>query len=108
MNGTLLGDSGNASVVNDNNSVLNKNKIKRIYHAVVCILDTGTGAYLRENNTLFRSSIQSELLVNTAGPGNLKASQTGLLNLLVKNDKGHLHQLMLENAFESRLELSSS
>jgi hypothetical protein len=40
------------------------------------------------------------MVINTAGPETLKASQTGLLNLLVKDDKGNtgMHQLMLENA----------
>ena len=38
------------------------------------------------------------MVINTAGPETLSASQTGLLNLLVKDDKGNMHQLMLENA----------
>ena len=36
--------------------------------------------------------------INTAGPETLNTSQTELLNLLVKDDKGNMHQLMLENA----------
>jgi hypothetical protein len=35
------------------------------------------------------------MVINTAGPETLSALQTGLLNLLVKDDKGN--QLMLEN-----------
>jgi hypothetical protein len=34
----------------------------------------------------------------TAGPEQINASQTGLLHLIVKDDKGNLHELMLENA----------
>ncbi len=38
------------------------------------------------------------MVINTAGPETLSASHTGLLNLLVNDDKGNMHQLMLENA----------
>jgi hypothetical protein len=38
------------------------------------------------------------MVINTAGPETLKASQTGLLNLLVEDNKGNMHQLILENA----------
>ncbi len=33
----------------------------------------------------------------TAGPDKLRTTEAGLLNLLVKDDKGNVHQLMLEN-----------
>ncbi len=35
---------------------------------------------------------------STAGPDQLRASHSELLHLVVKDDKGNLHQLMLENA----------
>ena len=62
------------------------------------LFDTGTDAYLRQDNSLFSSHLPSTMVINTAGPETLSASQTGLLNLLVKDDKGNMHQLMLENA----------
>ncbi len=64
------------------------------------LFDTGTDAYLRQDNSLFSSHLPSTMVINTTGPETLKASQTGLLlvNLRVKDDKGNMHQLMLENA----------
>jgi hypothetical protein len=62
------------------------------------LFDTGTVAYLRQDNSLFSSYLPSTLVINTARPETLNASQTGLLNLLVKDDKGNMHQQMLENA----------
>ena len=44
------------------------------------------------------TSLPSSTVIHTAGPENLTATQTGLLHLLVKDDKGNMHQLMLENA----------
>ena len=40
----------------------------------------------------------SSTVINTAGPDQLTASKSGLLNLLVKDDKENMHQIMLENA----------
>jgi hypothetical protein len=60
--------------------------------------DTGTDAYLRQDNSLMSTSLPSSTVVHTAGPENLTATQTGLLHLLVKDYKGNMHQLMLENA----------
>jgi hypothetical protein len=39
------------------------------------------------------------MVINTAGPETLKASQSGLLILLVKDDRGNIHQLILKNDF---------
>jgi hypothetical protein len=62
------------------------------------LFDTGTDAYLRQDNSLFSSYLPSTMVFNIAGPETLSASQTGLLNLLVKDDKRNMHQLKLENA----------
>jgi len=62
------------------------------------LVDTGTDAYLRQDDSLMCPLFPSSTVINTAGPEQLKASQSGLLNLLVKDDKGNMHQLMLENA----------
>ena len=40
----------------------------------------------------------SSTVIKTAGPDKLRATEAGLLNLLVKGDKSYVHQLMLENA----------
>jgi hypothetical protein len=40
----------------------------------------------------------SSTIINTAGPDILRATEAGLLNLLVKDEKGNVHQLMLEKA----------
>ena len=37
-------------------------------------------------------------MISNAGPDQLAALQSGLLNFLVKYDKGHMHQIMLEDA----------
>ena len=60
--------------------------------------DTGTDAYLRQDNSLMSSLVPSSTVISTAGPENLKASHSGILNMLVKDDKGNLHQLVQENA----------
>jgi hypothetical protein len=44
------------------------------------------------------SLFPSSTVISTAGPENLTASQSGMLNMLLKDDKGNLHQLVLENA----------
>jgi hypothetical protein len=44
------------------------------------------------------TSFPSFTVIHTAGPENLTATQTGLKHLLVEDDKGNTHQLMLENA----------
>ncbi len=51
------------------------------------LFDTGTDAYLRQDNNLFTEYVPSTMVINAAAPETLKASQTGLLNLLVKDDK---------------------
>jgi hypothetical protein len=38
------------------------------------------------------------MVIHTAGPEQLKASQIGLLHLKVKDDQENLHEIMLENA----------
>jgi hypothetical protein len=62
------------------------------------LFDTGTDAYLRQENSLMCSLLPSSTVISTAGPENLTASQSGMLNMLLKDDKGNLHQLVLENA----------
>ena len=44
------------------------------------------------------ASFPSDIVISTAGRDQLAASQSGFLNLLVKDDKGHMHQIMLEDA----------
>ncbi len=64
------------------------------------ILEQTHIAYLRQDKSLMSASLPSSTVIDdTAGPENLAATQTGLLHLLVKEeDKGNMHQLMLENA----------
>jgi hypothetical protein len=84
--------------------MMKANEIKsraRDFSIRLSLFDTGTDAYLRQDNILMSTSLPSSMVIHTAGPKNLTATQTGLLQLLVKNDKGKLgnmHQLMLENA----------
>ena len=54
--------------------------------------------YLRQDASLMEPLFPSSTEIHTAGPDQLKASHSGLLHLIVKDDKGNLHQLMLENA----------
>ena len=51
------------------------------------LVDTGTDAYLRQDDSMIFSSFPSDIAISTAGPDRLTASQSGLLNLLVKDDK---------------------
>jgi hypothetical protein len=62
------------------------------------LVDTGTDAYLRQDDSMI--SFPSDIAISTAGPGRLTASQSGLLpvSILVKDDKGNMHQIMLEDA----------
>jgi uncharacterized membrane protein YqjE len=62
------------------------------------LVDTGTDAYLRQDDSLMFPLFPSSTVINTAGPDQLTASKSGLLNLLVQDDKGNMHQIMLENA----------
>ena len=64
----------------------------------VSLVDTGTDAYLRQDDGLMCPTFPSSTVINTAGPDQLRASKSGLLNLLVKDEKGNMHQIMLENA----------
>jgi hypothetical protein len=50
------------------------------------LFDTETDACLGQDNSLFSSYLPSTMVINTAGPETPKASQTGLLNHLVKDD----------------------
>ena len=60
--------------------------------------DTGTDAYWRLDESLVHPLLPSSTVIHTAGPDQLRASHSGLLHLIVKDDKEYLHQLMLENA----------
>jgi hypothetical protein len=62
------------------------------------LVDTGTDAYLRQDDSLMFPLFPSSTVINNAGPDQLTASKFGLLNLLVQDDKGNMHQIMLENA----------
>ncbi len=62
------------------------------------LVDTGTDAYLRQDDSLMCPIFPSSTEINTAGPDQLRASKSGILNLLGKDDKGNMHQIMLENA----------
>ena len=62
------------------------------------LLDTGSDAYLRQDDSMMNPLFSSSTLISTAGPEQLTASHSGLLHLIVKDDKGHLHRSMLENA----------
>ncbi len=55
------------------------------------------GGQEQQDNSLKSTSLPSSTMIHTAGPDNL-ATQTGLLYLLVNDDEGNTHQLMLENA----------
>ncbi len=81
--------------------IMTSNEIKsraKDFSTRLSLFDTGTDAYLRQDNSLMSTSLPSSTVIHTAGPENLTATQTGLLHLLVKDDKGNMHQLMLENA----------
>ena len=58
------------------------------------LFDTGTDAYLRQDENLMYPLFPSSTVISTAGPEQLTASKTGLLHLLVKDDKGNMHQLL--------------
>ncbi len=62
------------------------------------LFDNVTDAYRRQDNSLVSTSLPSSTVIHTAGTENLTATQTGLLHLLVQDDKGNMHQLMLEIA----------
>ena len=62
------------------------------------LFDTGTDAYLRQDERLKFPIFPSSTVIHIAGSEQLKAWQTGLLHFIVKDDKGNLHELMLENA----------
>ncbi len=74
-----------------------KSKLKD-FEKIVSLVDTGTDAYLRQDDGLMCPTFPSSTVINTAGPDQLRASKSGLLNLLVKDEKGNMHQIMLENA----------
>ncbi len=38
------------------------------------------------------------ITINTAGPDQLKASHSGWQNLLLKDNQGTIHQILIENA----------
>ncbi len=62
------------------------------------LFDKGTDAYLRQDESLMCPLMPSSTVIHTVGPDHSKATQAGLLNLLVKGDKGNMHQILLENA----------
>ena len=70
----------------------------RDFDTRLSLFDTGTDAYLRQDHSLMCPLFPSSTIINTAGPDKLRATEAGMLNLLVKDDKGNMHQIMLENA----------
>ncbi len=70
----------------------------RDFDTRLSLFDTGTDAYLRQDHSLMCPLFPSSTIINTAGPDKLRATEAGMLNLLVKDDKGNVHQIMLENA----------
>ena len=73
-------------------------EVKDNFVTRLSLFDTGTDAYLRQDDNLMWPLFPSSTIIHTAGSEQLKASQTGLLHLIVKDDKGNLHELLLENA----------
>ncbi len=55
------------------------------------LVDTGTGAYLRRDNQLMFPLHPASTTINKAGQDQLKASHSGLLNFLLKDDKRIFH-----------------
>ena len=53
---------------------------------------------MRQDDSMIFASFPSDIVISTAGLDPLAASQSGLLNLLVKDDEGNMHQIMLEDA----------
>ncbi len=63
----------------------------RDFDTGLSLFNTGTDAYLRQDDSLMSPRFPSSIVINTAGPAKLRATEAGLLNLLVKDDKGNLH-----------------
>ena len=81
--------------------IISANEIKTKWNGFekrLSLVDTGTDAYLRQDNQLMFPLHPASTTINTAGPDQLKASHSGLLNLLLKDDKGNVHQMLIENA----------
>ena len=51
------------------------------------LLDTGTDAYLRQDERSMHCMIISNTAINTAGPEQLSASKSGLLSMYLKDSK---------------------
>ena len=51
------------------------------------LLDTGTDAYLRQDERSMHCMIPSNTIINTAGPEQLSASKSGLLSMYLKTAK---------------------
>ena len=67
---------------------------ERGYH----LLDTGTDAYLRQDERSLYCMIPLNTIINTTGPEQLSASKSGLLSMYLKDNKGSFHQMLAENA----------
>ena len=78
--------------------IITANEVRDNFVTRRSLFDTGTDAYLRQDESLMYPLFPSSTVIHTAGPDQLRASHSGLLHLIVKDDKGNLHQLQLENA----------
>ena len=62
------------------------------------LFDTGADGYLRQSDDMMLHMLPSRTIINTAGPDQLAASVSGMLNLLVKDQNGNTHQVRVANA----------
>ena len=53
------------------------------------LLDTGTDAYLLQDERSMHCMIPSNTIINIAGPEQLSASKSGLLSMYLKDSKGN-------------------
>ena len=71
--------------------VLSANELQFKTHGFrkrLSLLDTGTDAYLRQDERSMHCMIPSNTVLNTAGPEQLRASKSGLLSMYLKDNNG--------------------
>ena len=95
---TLTNDEHVRVAMPASTKIITSGEIKDNFVTRRSLFDTGTDAYLRQDDSMMHPLFPSSTVISTAGPEQLKASHSGLLHLIVKDDKGNLHRLMLENA----------
>ena len=63
--------------------IITANEVRDNFVTRRSLFDTGTDAYLRQDESLMYPLFPSSTVIHTAGPDQLRASRSGLLHLIV-------------------------